>query len=396
LGRNFISYDGFQNDTLLNPIYINKSKEGENELKADIIYKIAGASELNIGASLKHINYESEILFPENFVTTFGDTLPITSLNTNDDYFKISLYTLYSSYYFNRLRFNFGIRANYFSAIDSKFTFSPRLSLSYSVNELTNINFSTGIYRQNPSYIWLTVPENKNLKPIQVDQYILGLSHTLRKDTQFKLEGFYKNYSNYPTSTVRPYLVLANTGAGFSGAEDNFSSFGLEPLVIDGKGYSRGLEFSIQKKSSDISHYGIASLTYSETYFTSLDGIERKGQYAQRWIANLSAGYIFNDKWEASLKFRYATGSPYTPYNDDGTQNVYDYLTKNLDVSHALDVRVDRRWNFENWALIAYIDIQNIYNRKNVNGVRWNYAERKAEKSEEFGILPSIGISVEF
>jgi hypothetical protein len=396
LSRNYISYDGFQNDTLLNPIFLNNSKEAEHELKADIVYKIAAASEVNIGASAKHINYKSEILFPAQFVTTFGETLPITSLLANENFYKFGIYALYSANYFNRLRFNFGIRGNYFNAIETKFTVSPRLSLSYFLTDLTSVNFSTGIYRQSPSYIWLTVPENKNLEPIQVNQFILGVSHRLREDTNIKLEGFYKDYSNYPTSLIRPYLVLANTGAGFAGAEENYSSFGLEPLSSEGTGYSRGIEFSAQKKSSSLNHYGIASVTYSETYFTALDGIERQGQYNQSWIVNLSAGYIFNDKWEAALKFRFATGSPYTPYNLDGTQSRINYLTSSLKNSHGLDIRVDRRWNFDGWALITYLDIQNIYNNKNITNVRWDYKERKVEESSEIGILPSIGISLEF
>lgn len=396
LSRNYVSYDGFQNDTLLNPIFLNLSKEAEHELKADFVYKVASASEVNFGASLKHINFKSEILFPDQYVTTFGETLPISSANVNDDYFKISFYSLYSAYYFNSFRFNFGVRANYFNAIDEKFTFSPRLSMSYYFNNITNISFSTGIYHQSPSYIWLAFEENKRLKSIQVNQYILGLSHMLREDIKVKLEGFYKDYTNYPTSTLRPYFVLANTGAGFSGSSDNYSSFGLEPLVSEGEGYSRGLEFSMQKKSSNINHYGIASITYSQTYFTGLDNIERKGQYDQKWIVSLSAGYIFNNKWEASLKFRYATGSPYTPYNFNGTQNVSDYLTAQLKDSHGLDVRVDRRWNFDGLTLITYIDIQNIYNQKNITAVRYNYATREIEENEEIGILPSIGISLEF
>ena len=268
--------------------------------------------------------------------------------------------------------------------------------MSYFLTESTNLNFSTGIYRQAPSYIWLSVPENRDLEPIQVNQYILGISHNLRDDTRVKLESFYKDYSKYPSSNLRPYLVLANTGAGFGGSEDNFSTFGLESLSSDGKGYSRGIELSVQKKSSRINHYGIASITFSETKFTGLDGIERTGQYDQRWIASLSAGYIFNEKWEAAVKFRYATGSPYTPFNPDGTQNVFDYLTRTLKDTHGLDVRVDRRWDFEGWALITYLDIQNIYNNKNITQVRWNYQEQKIDENEEIGILPSIGISLEF
>lgn len=396
LSRNYINYDGFQNDTLLNPIFINKTSEAEHQFKADIIYKLASASELNFGASLKHIRYEGDILFPENFVTTFDEVLPVNIVSTDKNYYKSSLYALYSGRYFNKFRINLGARLNYFNAIDTKFSFSPRFSLSYFFNELTNISFSTGIYHQSPSYIWLTLDENKKLKPIRVNQYIIGLSHMLFENTKIKLEGFYKDYSNYPTSELRPYLVLANTGAGYGGTEDNYSAFGLEPLVSEGKGFSRGIEFSLQKKSSKLKHYGIASITYSQAKFTGLDGIERTGQYDQRWIVSLSAGYIFNDNWEASMKFRYATGSPYTPFNFDGTQSIEKYLVSTLDASHSLDLRVDRRWNFNKWSLIAYIDIQNVYNKDNVNFVRWDYAEQKVDKESSIGILPSIGISLEF
>ena len=45
--RNYVSFDQFQNDTLLNPVFLNLSKEAANELKADFVYKIAAASEIN-------------------------------------------------------------------------------------------------------------------------------------------------------------------------------------------------------------------------------------------------------------------------------------------------------------------------------------------------------------
>ncbi len=71
--------------------------------------------------------------------------------------------------------------------------------------------------------------------------------------------------------------MLANSGSGFGGAEDNYSSFGLEELSSRGSGTSRGVEISVQQKASDIPVYGIASLTYSETRFTAIDNIDRVG-----------------------------------------------------------------------------------------------------------------------
>jgi hypothetical protein len=189
---------------------------------------------------------------------------------------------------------------------------------------------------------------------------------------------------------------MANTGAGFSGSDENFSSFGLDPLNSDGTGLTKGFEISIQKKLTDTPYYGILSLTYSEANFTALDGTGRSGSYDQTWIFNISSGYKFNEEWETSLKFRYSTGNPYTPYNSNGTQNVDDINTLRLPVNNSLDVRVDKRWYFQKWTLITYVDIQNVYNRKNVAGVSWDQRTQSPEFNESIGILPTIGISVMF
>ena len=138
------------------------------------------------------------------------------------------------------------------------------------------------------------------------------------------------------------------------------------------------------------------SLTYSEANFTALDGTGRSGSYDQTWIFNISGGYKFNEEWETSLKFRYSTGNPYTPYNSNGTQNVDDINTLRLPVNNSLDVRVDKRWYFQKWTLITYVDIQNVYNRKNVAGVSWDQRTQSPEFNESIGILPTIGISVMF
>jgi hypothetical protein len=166
--------------------------------------------------------------------------------------------------------------------------------------------------------------------------------------------------------------------------------------VSAGIGDVHGIEFSLQKKSSDTPNYGILSVTWSESNFTGLDGIKHPGSYSQNWIVNLTGGYIFNKNWEASFKFRFATGNPYTPFNNDGTQSAANYNSSRFKPVHSLDLRVDRRWDFDNWALITYLDIQNIYNNKNTNTIRWDYRNGKIDDQSSIGLLPSIGVSMEF
>jgi len=396
LSRNFTDYDSAQRDSLLNPIFLNKSREGENELKGDLVLKLSKTSELNFGSSLKLIKFSADIKLP-SFITTFGEALSISSVNTKTNFLKYNIYTQLNQVLFNKLRMSVGARLDYFNGIESKYNFNPRISFSYSISDLANMNLSIGSYSQSPSYIWLAaIPSNKELKAVKVNQIVLGYERNLDEDLRLKLEAFTKQYSDYPTSVIRPYLVLANTGAGYTGSEDNFSSFGFEPLVSKGKGNVNGLELSLQKKSSEVPHYGIISITYSKARFTGLDGIERDGTYDQRLIINASGGYRFNEKWEVSGKFKFATGNPYTPFNDDGTQSVINYNSKRFKSFHSVDLRVDRRWEFDGWNLITYLDIQNIYNNKNTNIIRWDYRKNKVAENNSIGILPSIGVSVEF
>jgi hypothetical protein len=189
---------------------------------------------------------------------------------------------------------------------------------------------------------------------------------------------------------------MANTGAGFGGADEGFASFGLDTLVSLGTGEAHGIEFLVQKKYSEVPCYGILSISYNESRFTALDDVSRPGSFDQRWILNLGGGYVFNERWEVSAKFRFATGRPYTPFNADGSQSGSLYNSVRVGNNHSLDVRVDRRWMYDSWTLIAYIDVQNVYNRKPDRVPRFDSRTGTAKADDSIGILPTVGISAEF
>ncbi|MBI2418668.1 MAG: TonB-dependent receptor [Ignavibacteriales bacterium] len=394
LSRNYTDYNTTQKDSLLNPIFKNISLESENRLRVDYTKKFANHFEINTGGDINLTTFEAEVKLP-TFFTSFGEKLPYNELQLKSNFVKYALFSNLSYLWKEVLATNFGVRADYFNGIDEKLHFSPRFSVSYLASNLLSFSFSTGLYQQSPSYIWLAAG-NRNLKPVKMLQYIVGTEYKFRDDAIGKVEVYYKKYSDYPASLLRNYLTLANTGAGYAGAEDNFASFGFEPLISGGKGVARGIEFSAQKKLSSIPCFGIVSLTYNKSEFTALDNKARAGAYDQTWIFNFSGGYQFNESFEAAIKFRYASGRPYTPYNNDGTQSVGNYNSERLPDLHSLDVRIDKKWFFETMTLITYIDIQNIYGRKNISAYRWNSSEKKIEANSGIGILPSIGVSLEF
>lgn len=90
-------------------------------------------------------------------------------------------------------------------------------------------------------------------------------------------------------------------------------------------------------------------------------------------------------------------GRPYTPIDpSDGTIDYSFYNTERLPVYHRLDVRAEKKWIFTAWTLTTYIDVQNIYNRKNIYQYEWNPFTRKIENGNNLGVLPTIGVSAEF
>ena len=392
------TYYGFryqQNDSLLNPLFRSNSDEYETTLRGDVVYQLGKETEFSFGALGKFVSFTSNIILP-SFWTNFGQNLSVNAV-LDTTAIKSAGYLQVSQQFFHNLRATLGGRFDYFNLIKNTVTFSPRVSLAYAATPLLTISGSIGKYHQAPSYIWLVAnTANHNLNYVTVDQYVFGIEYLLQSDVKISIETYRKNYSDYPASTVRPYLVLANTG-GFGGSQEGYASFGLDPLASAGSGASRGIEIFLQKKLSEVPCYGLLSITYNESKFKALDGVERSFTYDQRWIVNIGGGYILNELWEFSSKFRFATGRPYTPYNADGTQNIAAFNTSRIGANHSLDLRVDRRWNFEQWNLITYIDVQNIYNRKALNAPVFDVRTKEIKQpAGGIALLPSIGISAEF
>jgi hypothetical protein len=365
--------------------------------RQDLVFQISKHAEASAGIQGKMIRFASAMRL-RPFESNLGGAPIAVDASSDTTAYKAAAYFQYSMQ-LGRMRVTAGVRADHFSAIDRSLAWSPRLTASYAVDELTTLTASVGRYTQSPSMIWLVSNPtvNRKLTHLAATQIVAGIDHLLAPDLKVSLEIYTKRYADYPVSLTRTYLVMANTGAGFGGAEEGFASFGTDPLASEGTGRARGVEFFIQKKaSSDAPYYGLASVSYNKADFTAKDGIERPGSFDQRWIVNAGGGYIFDERWEASMKFRFATGRPYTPFNADGTQDPARYNSERIAANHSLDVRIDRRWAMNGWVLAANLDIQNIYNKKPVDAPRYNARLKQIENTGSIGILPSIGISAEF
>lgn len=402
LGRTWTDFRTIQNDSLAPPntIFRAFSTEGEQSLRVDLSVQATPRVEFSVGSVARYAsNLTYDLLLPGALRTDAAGIPQPLALDTTFTADRQALYTQLGWQATPRLRTTVGLRGDRYGFLEGAFRTSPRLGARYTLTDRTALTASAGRYWQAPSYIWLVGDaSNRTLNPFRADQAVVGIEHLPRADVKLQLEAFVKGYAEYPRRVFRPQAVLSPSG--FDDVTSDIP-FGLEPLTATAKGRSVGAEFFVQKQLSEIPVFGLASVSVSRTTFDGADGVRRPGSFDTRAIANAVLGWRPNARWELSGKFRVASGLPTTPFIESGpTAGQQDFTQWNggdrLPLFHALDLRVDRRWSLRSVQLISYIDIQNVYSRENVSGVRWDQRTGMVERNSSIGLLPSIGFSIEF
>ncbi len=98
------------------------------------------------------------------------------------------------------------------------------------------------------------------------------------------------------------------------------------------------------------------------------------------------------------------TGDPSTPVvGADFDADTGSYVpiegaanSERLEDFHQLDLRSDYHFVFDAWRLTAYLDVQNVYNRKNPEYLDHSYDYRQTVTQAGLPIIPSLGLRGEF
>lgn len=432
LSRNMLNnrsfkYAGNDSSTPDNLLFDYTSQESENKFRAE-------NSVFKRGFNFKYgVNYEFSRFFINNFDrTTLAPQGGIINVNDKVFFNSYGAFVSGSKYFYNeRLLITGGIRMDGSdfgqTAQNPLNQISPRASLSYQLIPNLFWTANAGIYYQKPPYTALGYRNNEgelqnqlnNIRFIRSSQFITGIEKVIPdKSRRFSMEGFYKHYSNYPSS-IRNGIALANLGA-------DFGVIGNEPVRSDAEGRAYGLEFLAQQRLFN-DFYGIAAVTFVRSEFTNpnTDGFVPSA-WDSRFIVSLTAGKRFGKNWELGTRWRYLGGLPFTPVDVENSslREVWDLRgqatldfnqinNQRLAAFHQLDLRIDKRYFFDRWNLNWYFDVQNAYNfqaeqppilvpQREANGqlkIDPNDPTRyqmRLVNNPAGTILPTIGIIVEF
>lgn len=398
LGRTWTRFSTSQYDTLLAPVYLNRSEEGDNSLKTELAWQFTPRVQVTFGNTLRiadQLDYRV-LLAGEYRTDSLNQPQPL-AVDTTFTALRNATYAQ-ASFFVGNVRLTAGLRGDWYQFIGA-FRVAPRVGANIPVGTSGSLNLSLGQYYQAPPFIWLVGdPGNVDrLKPIRATTGIVGYERLFRPDLKGQVEAYYKRYTDYAARLYRPEAVLQP--AGFDDVTSDIPS-GLEPLSSIGTGRSYGVEVQVQKKFSTVPLYGLVSLTANRSEFAGVDSVYYTGAFETRFIGNLLAGWRFNPRWEVSGKYRVATGLPYTPFATSGSlegeRDFASYNQSRLPTFSAVDIRVDRRWSFQSVQLDVYIDIQNLFGKKNIVGTYWNERTQQEDFDTALGVLPTIGVNVEF
>jgi hypothetical protein len=359
------------------------STEAEHKLRFDY-NKFVGGWKYNFGASLQQLRYRNETFnrirqeIRNEKGVIIQPEVTVNVPNNGIDFWKYGLFGQLSKGYFNdKLNTSFGIRTDMNSFTESGNnpieTLSPRANVSYSISENININASFGRYFKIPPYTILGFRGNNGSllnatsKYIRADHLVAGIEWLPRKGTRFTIEAFDKKYANYPVSE-RDGLSLANLGG-------DFNVLGNEAVKSVGKGRSYGFEFFLQQKLTG-NLFAVFSYTWFKSAFSGANGKLIPSAWDNTNLVSFVGGYKLPRNWEIGVKFRYQGGSPYTPFDLEASQRNYltlgtgvlDYSqlnSKRLKSFSAVDLRVDKKWNYKKSLLDFYIDFTNLLQAKN-------------------------------
>lgn len=432
LSRNMLNnqsykYAGNDEGSQANLLFDYVSQESENKFRAE-------NSIFGKGYTLKYgVNYEYSRYFIDNFDrATLAGTGEVIDIESKTNFNIYGAFVSGSKTFDNeRLILTGGLRmdgADFGKDASNPLNqISPRFSASYRLKSNLFATANAGIYYQKPPYTALgyrdeagvLINQENNIQFIRNAQLIAGLEFiSPAKNRRFTMEGFYKKYSNYPSS-VRNGIALANLGA-------DFGVIGNEAVLSNADGRAYGLEFLAQQRLFK-NFYGIAALTLVRSEFTNpnTEGFV-PSSWDNRFIVSLTAGKRFEKNWEIGARWRFLGGTPYTPYNveesslvsnwDLRNQPILDYTQINairLPAFHQLDLRLDKKYYFDKWNLNWYVDIQNAYNfqaeqapqlipvrdaegRIQVNPNDPSRYVLKFIENPAGTILPTVGLIVEF
>lgn len=285
------------------------------------------------------------------------------------------------------------LRVDYARDADQSWAVQPRFSFRWEFLRDWFIKGGVGVFNQPPQpqqtssapnvFQPSTTTGNPFLRQQRSIQYGLGVERNFSQYVTASVEGFYKDLDDQVVSQA------ALTGPSY---------------LNTGVGRIYGAEILLRHRPSD-RFFGWLAYTISRSERRDAPGLPyRIFQFDQTHILTVIGSYQLGRGWEIGARFRLVSGNPSTPVagsvfnGDTGTyvQIPGQPFSARNNPFHQLDVRIDKTWRWSRGSLNLYLEVLNVYNNSNPEGVQYNYNYTQSQTVTGIPIFPNLGVRVEY
>jgi hypothetical protein len=360
--------------------------------RAEATRQISQNGALRVGAEVLAGKFVIEAQAP-SVPDEFGDQSQELSASIDQGFARSSLYFTGTWGLTPKFTIYPGARLTYNSAIFKRAAFDPRVRYKGDLSDTLALKGGVGLVSQIPDvFEWNSVWGNPRIQIERGVHVSQGIAKTFQEYAlSLEVTGFYKYL--WDLARGSPSLLLQADG-----------TLGPERFASSGQGHVFGAEVLFRK---DLTRnlFGWVSYTLSRSLDrpTPQDPF-RPFDFDQPHILTAIVVYKLPHDWQVGARFRLVSGNPSTPISDgvfDATGNFFipvqgEPNSDRLPPFHQLDLRVDRRWVFRKWQAAVYMDVQNVYNARNVEAINYSYDYQNFNTTAGLPIVPSIGTKIEF
>jgi hypothetical protein len=395
VAHTFTKYDRDYSKTVTQKqFYTNNSDEQIIRLRNVSYLKLNNKNALEFGGDLSAMFIDFDTFYGE-YEDQYGNTTDPLYINSKMDGYKIGVFGVHHFNLLENLRLDYGARVDYFT-YNKNLDVSPRGTLTYQLNPKTSVSVGAGLFHQNiPNNILVQSEDFKSLETPTAIHYTVGLSQELWSATRLSVEAYYKDYYDFPINPEQPTMFL------FDQVQIYGIFFSNSALEDNGRATSKGLEIILQKKLAE-DFYGLTSAALSNASYKDYFGQWHDRIYDNRFNFNIEGGYIPSNDWEFKVRWVFANGAPYTPFDYEASKaagvGIWDLSRTNserLPDYHSLNLRIDKRFYFSSSSLLVYLSVWNVYNRKNIAFYYWNEVKNEIDSQKQWSTLPVIGVEYE-